>query len=106
MITSLIALLGLSGAEILVSCGTTTPAAASGDLTATSSSSGHTHQFTLTAAELASPVAISREDSTSGHTHLVTLTAGEVTLIAAGTAVTINSGSTNSHTHSYTFQKT
>jgi hypothetical protein len=106
MLLGLISMLGLSGAQILVSC-QSSESGNSGDLTATSTNVGHTHQFTITAEELASPVAISRADSTTpGHSHTVTLTAAQVTSIAAGTAVSATSSTTATHSHGYTFQLT
>ena len=107
MLVRLISLLGLSGTQILVSCQSSqSGGSASGtDLTTTSSNMGHTHQFTITAAELASPLSISRADSIgSGHSHLVTLSLQNITTIAAGSAVVISSESNGDHAHTYTFQ--
>lgn len=78
-------------------------------LTATSSSVGHTHTFTISAANLSAPpdAGLSGADSTSGgHNHVVTLTKAQLTNIAAGTAVTVSSSTVDSHSHSYTFQRT
>jgi hypothetical protein len=106
LLLSLISFLGLAGSQILVSCQSAeTDNTGTDDLTAVSSSNGHTHQFTITAEELASPVAISRQDSSGGgHTHLVALTSVQVAAIAAGTSVGVTSGSSSGHTHTYTFQ--
>ncbi len=107
MLVRLISLLGLSGTQILVSCQSSQSggSATGTDLTATSSDSGHTHQFTITAAELASPLSLLRDDSTTqGHSHLVTLSLQDVTTIATGSAVVITSAVISGHSHSYTFQ--
>ncbi len=109
MLLGLISFLGLSGTQVLVSCQSSqnSGTGSAGDLTETSSSVGHTHQFTITAEELATPVNISREDSlSSGHTHTVALTSVQVAGVAAGAAVAVTSGSTPGHSHTYTFQKT
>ncbi len=92
---------------LLTRCGKQTQGS-SGDLTVTSDpdATGHTHSFTITAAELAAGAGIAKNDSGSGHIHVITVTAGEMASIAAGGTVTATGSNNGSgHTHTYTLKK-
>jgi hypothetical protein len=77
------------------------------DLRFTSSTvGGHSHQITLTMAELQSPPSsgLSRDTSSSdGHTHRVELSADDLGLINLRQPVTKETSLANGHTHTFTF---
>jgi len=82
----------------------------SGSLTVTSScNGGHTHDFEVAAMDLSSPPAAGVSGDSSvydddGHSHTVTLTMAQLAQIQSGTAVTVTSGVTLSHAHTFVFR--
>jgi len=69
-------------------------------------SANHGHSVTLTAAQqqAGQAVTLTFTLSTDGsHTHQISLSAAQVTAIAAGTQVTVTSTLVNGHTHDVTF---
>jgi hypothetical protein len=78
-----------------------------GDLLFTSSTiDGHSHQITLTMAELQSPPTsgLSRDTSSNdGHTHRVELSADDLSRINLRQTVSKETSLVNGHTHTFTF---
>jgi hypothetical protein len=78
-------------------------------LTVTSSCNGnHDHDYDVMTSDLSSPPAagVSGESTPyddDGHTHTVALTMAQLAQIEAGSSVTVTSGSTLNHTHTFTF---
>ena len=71
---------------------------------------GHDHDFTVQDTDLATPPAAGVTGNSSPydddqHVHTVTLTQADLTSIQAGTTVTITSGTTLSHSHTFNFRK-
>jgi hypothetical protein len=83
--------------------------ASGGDVTVTSSvNAGHTHQVTISAADIANPPAAGKTMDTtysSGHTHSVTLTAQDYESIQSGNEATVESSSVSGHTHTFVIKK-
>ena len=68
----------------------------------------HTHTITIQKTEVETPPAggISRETSSaSGHTHTFTMTADDLANVKSGTAVNIDTAVTSAHLHTFTIQK-
>ena len=79
-------------------------------ITVTSSCNGHTHDFTITTADLTTPPAAGVTGDTTayaddGHTHSVMLTQAELTQIQSGTAVSKMCSSVLGHIHTFNFRK-
>jgi len=71
---------------------------------------GHTHDFTVQNTDLATPPAAGVSGNSSpydddGHTHTVSLTQADLQNIQNGQTVTKQSGTTNSHMHTFDFKK-
>jgi len=93
----------LSGCK---SSSSTTPPTTDSKMFTSSSSQSHTHTVTLAKTEIESPAALNKPTSTSGsHTHTVALTLDQVTSIKNGTPVTIETSTTDGHSHSFTIAK-
>jgi len=78
--------------------------------TCSGASGGHTHDFTLTNNDLATPPAAGVDGLTSPydddqHTHTVALTQAELQAIQNGATVTKATGTTASHSHTFNFRK-
>lgn len=80
-------------------------------ITVTSScSGGHTHDFSITTADLTTPPAAGVTGDTTayaddGHVHTVMLTMAELAQIQSGTAVSKTSSSVGGHVHTFDFRK-
>ena len=79
-------------------------------ITVTSSCTGHTHDFSITTADLTTPPAAGVTGDTTayaddGHVHTVALTQAELTSIQSGTAVSKVSGSAAGHIHTFNYRK-
>jgi hypothetical protein len=71
---------------------------------------GHTHDYTVQDADLAAPPAAGVSGLTSPydddqHTHTIALTMADLASIQAGQTVTIESGKTGGHSHTFHFHK-
>ena len=68
---------------------------------------GHTHTITIQKSEIETPPTggISRLTSSTVHTHSFTMTEVELTNVKGGTPVVVTTGDTNLHTHGFTIQK-
>jgi hypothetical protein len=77
------------------------------DLTFTSSQvQSHTHDFTLSTADIDHPPGAGVDGDTTlsaSHVHHVTLTQAQLTQIANGQTVMVQTSSTGGHTHSFAF---
>jgi hypothetical protein len=77
----------------------------------TSSDNAHTHQVTLTKAEVENPPAAGVSKTTtsaSAHTHSFVMTQGELMTVDGGGSVTVTTGSSDvggAHTHTVTISK-
>jgi hypothetical protein len=79
-------------------------------ITVTSSCNGHTHDFTITTADLTTPPATGVNGDTTayaddGHVHTVVLTQAELAQIQSGTAVSKTCSSVLGHIHTFDFRK-
>ena len=83
--------------------------ASTGDITVTSSvNAGHTHQVTISGADINNPPAADKTIDTSysgGHRHTITLRTQEYKSIKNGNEVTVESSSVSGHTHAFTIKK-
>lgn len=113
-----------AGAALVAACGSSTSNAdcASADTVMTTGAalivvstcngagSGHTHDFTVMATDLATPPAAGVSSNTSPydddqHVHTVALTQANLQAIQAGQTVAITSGTTLTHSHVFNFRK-
>ncbi|MBM4445445.1 MAG: hypothetical protein FJ020_09140 [Chloroflexi bacterium] len=80
-----------------------------GDLTITSSvDSGHSHDVTIKAADIANPPATDKTIDTTysgGHRHTITLTPANYQTIEGGNGVSVTSSSSGGHTHTFIIAK-
>ena len=85
------------------------PAAGQGDITVTSSvNAGHSHQVTISGADIENPPAAGKTidtTSNSGHSHTVTLTQQDYQSIKNGGEVTVNASSSGGHIHTFVITK-
>jgi hypothetical protein len=90
----------------VLSCG---KSASPGDITVTSSTaSGHSHQVTISGADIDNPPTGGKTISTTDvnfHTHTITLTQQDYQSIKNGNEVTVTSSSSNGHTHIFVIKK-
>jgi len=82
---------------------------ATADITVTSSVTlGHTHQVTISAADISSPPAADKIINTTaanGHYHTITLSPQDYQTLQSGGTVTVTTSVVNDHTHTFTIQK-
>jgi hypothetical protein len=85
------------------------PATGQGDITITSSvSAGHSHEVTISGADIENPPAGGRTIDTtynSGHSHTITLTQQDFETIKNGGEITVTSSSSGGHTHTFVIKK-
>ena len=90
----------------VLSCG---KSASPGDITVTSSvSAGHSHQVTISGADINNPPTGGKTISTTyvnSHTHTITLTQQDYQTIKNGGTVTVTTSEVNGHTHTFTIKK-
>ena len=83
--------------------------ASPGDITITSSvNSGHSHDVTISGADIDSPPAADKTIDTTysgGHRHSITLTPQDYESIKNGGEVTVTSSSVGGHTHTFVTKK-
>jgi hypothetical protein len=107
---TLAALAGSALSACKSSSTTPTPTTDSHTFTSTTVQS-HNHTITIQKTEVDTPPAggISRETSSAGHTHTFTMSAADLTTVQGGTPVTIETASANGasgpHTHSFAISK-
>lgn len=93
----------------LASCGDddepTEPENGNDDVDGVVTGSGHSHDVTITRAQLeaAQGVTLTLLASGTGHTHMVTLNAAQVVNIAGGQSVSETSTTDDGHSHTVTF---
>lgn len=82
---------------------------ATADITVTSSVTlGHTHQVTISAADIDNPPATAQTINTTsanGHYHTITLSPEDYQTLKNGGTVTVTTSVVNGHTHTFTIQK-
>jgi hypothetical protein len=80
-----------------------------GDIIVTSSvSAGHSHEVTISGADIENPPAAGRTIDTtynSGHSHTITLTQQDYETIKNGGEVTVTSSSSGGHTHTFVIKE-
>jgi hypothetical protein len=89
----------------VLSCGKST---SPGDITVTSSvSAGHSHQITISGADINNPSTQKTISTTyvNFHTHTITLTQQDYQTIKNGGTVTVTTSEVNGHTHTFTIKK-
>jgi len=96
-----------------ISSGTSTPTATVSvgqqNITITSSfDAGHTHDVTISGADIENPPAVNRTINTTyddGHRHTITLTQQDYQTIKDGSEVTVIDSRVGGHTHTYVIKK-
>lgn len=103
--TMLVAL--LIGSAMSVAC--SKKSASPGDITVTSSvNSGHSHDVTISGADIDNPPAADKTLDTTysaGHIHTITLTPQDYESIKSGSEVTVTSSLNAGHTHTFVIKK-
>ena len=97
------------GALYVIGCGSSTSPSAIADVTSNSTIvNGHAHTANVPASDQLHPAPTTYTSSTSsGHAHMLTLTAAQLEAIASGGSVTVSSTVstvTGNHQHDFTFR--
>ncbi len=100
-------LMVLVGSAMSLAC--SKKSASPGDITITSSvDSGHTHDVTVSGADIDNPPAADKTVNSTysgGHRHTITLTPQDYESIKDGGEVTVTSSSNAGHTHTFVIKK-